>query len=60
MNITIAIETQFMTHSYNIKPEQLDQTLPAVNIELDEQEHCACNDIWYNLPRVCDPLIAFR
>jgi aryl-alcohol dehydrogenase-like predicted oxidoreductase len=42
------------------KPEQLDQTLPAVNIELDEQEHCACNDIWYNLPRVQDPLIAFR
>jgi aryl-alcohol dehydrogenase-like predicted oxidoreductase len=42
------------------KAEQLDQTLPAVDIGLDEQILAACNDVWYQLPRERDQMIAFR
>ena len=33
------------------KPEQLDQSLPAVNLTLEEEERNACNEVWYNIPR---------
>lgn len=39
---------------------QLDQTLPAVDLMLDEQILAACNDVWYQLPRERDRTIAFR
>ena len=42
------------------KPEHLEQTLPAVDLVLDEQMHAACDDIWYRLPRERDRDIAFR
>jgi aryl-alcohol dehydrogenase-like predicted oxidoreductase len=42
------------------KPEQLDQTLPAVNLMLDEEMLAICNDVWYQLPRERDPQIAYR
>jgi 1-deoxyxylulose-5-phosphate synthase len=42
------------------KPEQLDQTLPAVDLALDEQLLAACDDIWYQLPRERNQEIAFR
>jgi len=42
------------------KPEHLDQTLPAVDLVLDEQMRAVCDDIWYRLPRERDRDIAFR
>jgi len=33
------------------RPEQLDQSLPAVNLALDAEEKEACNLAWYSLPR---------
>jgi 1-deoxyxylulose-5-phosphate synthase len=42
------------------KPEQLDQTLPAVDLALDEQLLAACDDIWYQLPRERNQEVAFR
>jgi aryl-alcohol dehydrogenase-like predicted oxidoreductase len=42
------------------KPEQLDQSLPAVDLTLDEQLLAACDDIWYQIPRERDQDIAFR
>lgn len=42
------------------RPEQLDETLPAVDLVLDEQIRAACDDVWYQLPRERDRLIAFR
>jgi 1-deoxyxylulose-5-phosphate synthase len=42
------------------KAEQLDQSLPAVDLTLDEQLLAACDDIWYQLPRERDKDIAFR
>jgi aryl-alcohol dehydrogenase-like predicted oxidoreductase len=42
------------------KPEQLAQTLPAVDLVLDEQILAACDDVWYQLPRVRNRDIAFR
>ncbi len=42
------------------KPEQLDQSLPAVNLTLDEQALAMCDDIWYRLPRERNRDIAFR
>jgi len=42
------------------KPEQLDQTLPAVDLKLDEQLREACNAIWYQLPRESNSEIAYR
>src|SRR5579859_5326122 len=42
------------------RPEQLDQTLPAVDLILDEQVRAACDDVWYQLPRERNPAIAFR
>lgn len=34
------------------KPEQLDESLAAVNVTLDQEELNACNEAWYRLPRV--------
>jgi aryl-alcohol dehydrogenase-like predicted oxidoreductase len=42
------------------KPEQLDQSLPAVNLVLDEQMLAVCDDIWYRLPRERNIDVAFR
>lgn len=42
------------------RPEQLDQTLPAVDLVLDKQVLAACDDVWYQLPRERDLTIAFR
>jgi aryl-alcohol dehydrogenase-like predicted oxidoreductase len=33
------------------RPEQLDQSLPAVNLKLDEEERQACDLAWFALPR---------
>lgn len=41
-------------------PEQLKQSLPAADLLLDEEEMKACNDIWFNLPRLSDPAVALR
>lgn len=42
------------------RPEQLDQTLPAVDLLLDKQVLAACDDVWYQLPRERNQAIAFR
>ncbi len=42
------------------RPEQLDESLPAVDLALDEEERRACEDIWFNLPRERDPQYALR
>jgi aryl-alcohol dehydrogenase-like predicted oxidoreductase len=42
------------------KPEQLDQTLPAVTPVLDEQMLAVCDNIWYQLPRERNRDVAFR
>ena len=42
------------------KAEQLDQSLPAVDLTLDEQLLAACDDIWYQLPRERNKDIAYR
>ena len=42
------------------KAEQLDQSLPGVDLTLDEQLMAACNDVWYQLPRERDKDVAFR
>ncbi len=33
------------------KPEQLDASLAAVNLTLDEEERAACDLAWYGIPR---------
>ena len=42
------------------KVEQLEQSLPAVDLTLDESLLAACDDIWYQLPRERNKDIAFR
>jgi aryl-alcohol dehydrogenase-like predicted oxidoreductase len=42
------------------RPEQLSETLPALDLKLDAEEMEACNQIWFNLPRSTDPSIALR
>jgi aryl-alcohol dehydrogenase-like predicted oxidoreductase len=42
------------------RPEQLDGTLPAVDLALDAEEQAACADAWYRLPRPRDPNIALK
>ena len=42
------------------KAEQLDQSLPAVDLSLDEQLLAACDDIWYQLPRERNKEVALR
>jgi aryl-alcohol dehydrogenase-like predicted oxidoreductase len=42
------------------KAEQLDQSLPAVDLTLDAQLLAACDDIWYQLPRERNKDVALR
>ncbi len=42
------------------KAEQLDQSLPAVDLTLDEQLRAACDEVWYQLPRERDRSVAYR
>ncbi len=42
------------------KAEQLDQSLPAIDLQLDEQLMAACDDIWFQLPRERNKDVAFR
>jgi aryl-alcohol dehydrogenase-like predicted oxidoreductase len=37
------------------RPEQLDESLAAVNLTLDAEEREACNLAWYSLPRPMKP-----
>ncbi|MBZ5552416.1 MAG: aldo/keto reductase [Acidobacteriia bacterium] len=34
------------------RPEQLDQSLPGVDLDLDAEDLAACDAVWYQLPRV--------
>ena len=40
--------------------EQLKQSLPAVDMTLDEEETELCNDLWFSLPRLRDKAVALR
>jgi len=40
--------------------EQLRQSLPATEVTLDTEEMEACNDVWFELPRLRDPSVALR
>jgi aryl-alcohol dehydrogenase-like predicted oxidoreductase len=40
--------------------EQLKQSLPAVEMSLDEEEMELCNDLWFSLPRLRDKAVALR
>jgi aryl-alcohol dehydrogenase-like predicted oxidoreductase len=42
------------------KPEQLDGSLPAVDLSLDNEEMEFLDSVWYNLPRVQEPRAAKR
>lgn len=42
------------------RPEQLDESLPAVDMKLDGEEMEFLDRLWYNLPRQSDPRIALR
>lgn len=42
------------------KPEQLDQSLPAVDLTLDEQTRAVCDAIWYKLPREHNRNVAYQ
>ena len=41
-------------------PEQLRQSLPAVELSLDEEELAVCDAVWFELPRLKDPAVALR
>ena len=41
-------------------PEQLRQSLPAVDMSLDEEEMAVCNEVWFELPRLKNPAVALR
>jgi aryl-alcohol dehydrogenase (NADP+) len=42
------------------KAAQVDQSLPAVELTLDEQLLASCDDVWYQIPRERNQEIAFR
>jgi aryl-alcohol dehydrogenase-like predicted oxidoreductase len=42
------------------KPEQLEDSLRAVDVTLDDDERAACDDVWFALPRARDPEVAGR
>ena len=42
------------------RPEQLDDSLPAVDLTLDDEERRVCDEVWFNLPRERDPQFALR
>ena len=37
------------------KPEQLDDSLAAIHLSLDDEERDACNQAWFSLPRPVKP-----
>ena len=39
---------------------QLRESLPATEVSLDADEMQACNDVWFDLPRLRDPEVALR
>ncbi len=39
---------------------QLQQSLPAAELKLDKEEIDCCNEIWFRLPRLSDPMVATR
>jgi 1-deoxyxylulose-5-phosphate synthase len=41
-------------------PAQIEQSLPATELTLDPEEMEACDDVWFNLPRLRDPAVATR
>jgi len=41
-------------------PEQLRESLPAVDMRLDEEEMAVCNEVWFELPRLKNPAVALR
>ena len=42
------------------KPDQLKQSLGALELKLEEEEMQFCNSIWFALPRPSDPRFALR
>jgi aryl-alcohol dehydrogenase-like predicted oxidoreductase len=42
------------------RPEQLRDSLQAIDLQLDDEELQACDDVWYSLPRERDPSVAQR
>lgn len=42
------------------KAEQLRETLPAVDLELTDEELAFCDQIWYRIPRSSNPAVATR
>jgi aryl-alcohol dehydrogenase-like predicted oxidoreductase len=42
------------------RPEQLVESLPGVDLALEDDERRACDDAWFNLPRDRDPQYAMR
>jgi len=42
------------------RPEQLEESLRGVDLDLDADERRACDDVWYTLPRERDPGVARR
>jgi aryl-alcohol dehydrogenase-like predicted oxidoreductase len=42
------------------KPEQLNDSLKAIEIKLDTEETEFLNNLWYDLPKIKDPKIALR
>jgi aryl-alcohol dehydrogenase-like predicted oxidoreductase len=41
-------------------PAQIEQSLPATELTLDQEEIEVCDDVWFNLPRLRDPAVATR
>lgn len=40
--------------------EQIRETLPAVDLQLDEEELAFCNEAWFKIPRPSDPELSAR
>lgn len=42
------------------RAEQLDETLPAADLTLSDEEIAVCDQAWYQIPRPSDPTVATR
>ena len=42
------------------KPDQLRDSIQGIDLKLDDEEMLACEEVWYNLPRIRDREIARR
>jgi aryl-alcohol dehydrogenase-like predicted oxidoreductase len=42
------------------RPEQLRESLEGIDLQMDDDELQACDDVWYSLPRERDPAVAQR